>query len=789
MNAINKQFSIENCLNAPSFAEIIRHWAAVAPSAPVLACPEKQDMSYGRLAELMTYLSCQLVEAGFGPGRRLALVHRGGPDAIAALLGIMNCASAVPLNPALSADELERSIRGCRVDGVLVDATLNSPVRKVVTEMGLPIIELLSGQPADPAGHVSLDLPSPAKGTPPELAQSEDIACIFGTSGTTNVPKIVPVRHRQLISLSQSSAALYELTPNDRSLNQNRLFLAGGIYSTCAALFSGSSVCFLENDDKTDLNAFFEGLTALQPTWFVASFNFNIALENYLRTNQGIVGKHSLRFIRVSSGRIDQSAVTGLERIFGVPVIEAYSSTESGRICGNPLPPQRRKHGTVGRPCLNSEVAILNTTGHPVPTGQSGEIVVRGSHVFDAYESNPAANEAAFIDGWYRTGDLGVFDEDGYLTLIGRIKEMINRGGEKIAPSEVDDVLNAHPHIADAAAFAIPHRTLGEIVGAALVPMPDAILSEQDVARFAEERLLSIKIPRRFIIVDQIPRGPSGKIKRHILAELAQQEGPAEPPSVKRSAVPVEAFDTLTETALFAIWQKFLKIEAIGLDDDFFILGGDSLTATQLVLSVNELFRIDMKLEWVFDEAKTIRTMAAKIDDLSNTVRTVPVEIDLPVGTIDRNISASAQSSAKENLGHTGSIVNATVKPGPFVLDKETGVRGLRPNWTIASIVSNSHGFRSPELPMKKPLGNIRVAFLGDSLTFGGWDSGNEETWPHYMMMALREKYPDAHFDYLIPTVIDQNPCAHLRMPRDMIFHGWSMRLFQAWQHSATMSS
>ena len=257
-------------------------------------------------------------------------------------------------------------------------------------------------------------------------------------------------------------------------------------------------------------------------------------------------------------------------------------------------------------------MTIVDEHGHPVKQGEQGEVVVRGGNVFDGYERNPTANEAAFFGDWYRTGDVGVFDEDRYLRLVGRIKEMINRGGQKISPVDIDEALVGHPDIADAAAFAVPHPMLGEVVAAAVVLVPNASLSDRDIIVFLRDRLEPSKLPRTIVFVEQIPRGPSGKARRSEMAEQFKTLGPISRSARDSSA---DAMATPTEAKLAQLWKWLLQKDDLGPNDDFFMVGGDSLAAMQLVLSANEVFDVELSVDLVFSEASTIRTMAASIDE------------------------------------------------------------------------------------------------------------------------------------------------------------------------------
>ncbi len=433
----------------------------------------------------------------------------------------------------------------------------------------------------------------------------------------------------------------------------------------------------------------------------------------------------------------------GLEKIFGVPVIEAYSSTESGRICGNPLPPRRRKHGTVGPPTLHSNVLIVDDDGSPMVNGERGKVIVRGANVFDRYDHSASAIESAFSGEWYRTGDVGFFDEDGYLTLVGRTKEMINRGGQKIAPVEVDEALLAHPEISDAAAFAVPHPTLGEVVGAAIVVTPNSHVTEQGLSGYLRNRLDPFKWPRAFVFVEQIPRGPSGKIRRQQVVQLFETLNPRPHRFLDHQGLLADGAASPTEAKLETLWKALLQSTSLSNDDFFIRCSG------QINLLRQYLFHVELGLEAVFSDASTLRTMAAKIEGLEGKARTGRSP-DLPLLTIDDRVPRHRgnSQSGKKKFNRKSRASEKEVFD-LFALDKDTGLRRMRPGAGSGSVVANSHGYRSPDISLQKSAGTIRFAFLGDSLTFGSWSGGNETTWPFHAIETLRRAHGGFSCDYI----------------------------------------
>lgn len=494
--------------------DIVRYWATIQPDAPALVANGQKPLCFGALNACMAGLHHALTEAGLGRGSRVAICHPGGAEMATLLLGVMDGMVAVPMDAAFRPDELVAHIHLCRVDGIIMNISANEAVRDALMACGLPVFEALIEEP-ELAGAVTLR--QAAYNKAPEAHDTvDDLALVLTSNGTTGEAKIIPIRHNHIAARSRATIRLLELTPLDRGLIFNKLFLHGGINHMCASLYAGGSIIVVP---QFDTETFFHYLTTLDPTWYVGSFTINKAICEAVAERPTLLKGSPVRMIRITSGAIEPAAMDTLERWFNGHVIEAYATTETGLIAGNPLPPGRRKLGTVGVP-FDCEVCVMDDAGKQLPPGETGEVFVKGDNVFDGYENNPETNRVAFFDDWHRTGDLGHFDEDGYLTLTGRIKEMINRGGEKISPYEVDQAMTAHGDVADAAAFAIPHPRLGEVVGAAIVPAPGISFNREELIRFLSQRLNGPKIPCAFYIIQRLPRGPHGKILRQKLAEI-----------------------------------------------------------------------------------------------------------------------------------------------------------------------------------------------------------------------------------------------------------------------------
>jgi thioesterase domain-containing protein len=327
---------------------------------------------------------------------------------------------------------------------------------------------------------------------------------------------------------------------------------------------------------------FFEWLAELDPTWYTAVPTMHAAVLGRIRDRGQALPEHRLRFIRSSSAALPVPVLESMEEVFGVPVIEAYGMTEAAhQMASNLPPPGARKPGTVGR-AAGPEIAILDSSGRVAGPGETGEVAIRGENVFAGYESNPDANADAFVDGWFRTGDEGSFDADGYLTLRGRIKEIINRGGEKVSPMEIDDALLRHAAVDQAVTFALADDRLGEEVAAAVVLSSEAAADERELQDFVAQQLAPFKVPRRIIVLDEIPKGPTGKVQRIGLGERLGV-------SLNGAQVPDRPPSGFLETELIAIWESVLDQSGVGVGDDFFALGGDSILGAEAVARIRDL--------------------------------------------------------------------------------------------------------------------------------------------------------------------------------------------------------
>ncbi len=576
------------------------------PDALAILAPGRAPLSYGRLQWHIDNVIQALHTLGFGRHDRIALVLPNGPEMAVACLAVAASATCIPLNPAYGISEFDAYLPELRAKAVIVQAGLDSPVRAAAHTHGLSIIELAPVLEAE-AGNFVLTGETGSGIARQGCAQPEDFALVMATSGTTARPRLVPLTHATVCRAALAIGEALALVESDRLLSVLPLFHSHGLISTMlASLLAGASVLCTPGFDAS---RFFAWMAEFHPTWYSAVPAIHQAVLARAALNRDIIARCPLRFIRSSSAALAPQVLADLERAFDAPVIEIYGMTEASTITCNPLPPRRRKPGSVGV-AVGSEVAIMAEGGTLLPAGQPGEIVVRGVSVLQGYDNDPLASRNAFTQGWFRTGDQGFLDPEGYLFITGRLKELINRGGEKIAPQEVDDVLITHPAVAQAATFAVPDARLGEEIVAAVVLHPKAAATAAEIRQFAAARLADFKVPRQVLLVEDIPKSPTGKLQRRVLAEqFGLMAGDRAGPVTRAEFV---APRTLVEEVLAGLWAQVLDVERVGIHDNFFEGGGDSLLATQLLSRVQEVLHVMVSFRSFF-ETPTVGGLARSI--------------------------------------------------------------------------------------------------------------------------------------------------------------------------------
>jgi acyl-CoA synthetase (AMP-forming)/AMP-acid ligase II len=488
--------------------------------AQAIGAPERSPLTHAGLRALAKRTVAALNAMGIGRGDRVAIVLPNGPEMAAAFITIACGAATAPLNPAYRGEEFDFYLSDLNAKALVVLDGMDSPALDVAAARSIPIVRLVPGSVAG-----DFTLKADLSGTPRQAgsAQAGDIALVLHTSGTTSRPKIVPLSHANVTASAYHIGNTLALREDDVCLNIMPLFHIHGLMAaTLSSIAAGASVVCTPGFNALK---FFAWAQEADPSWYTAVPTMHQAILMRAERNADIIAAGRLRLIRSSSASLPPQVMEALEKTFHVPVIESYGMTEaSHQMASNPLPPKARFAGSVGI-AAGPDVAIMDDAGALLPAGTLGEVVIRGRNVTGGYEANPDANAKAFINGWFRTGDQGIIDADGYLRLTGRLKEIIIRGGEKISPLEIDTVIMDHPAVAQVVTFGTPHEKLGEEVAAAVVLREGTTCDERELRAFVGARVADFKVPRRIVFLTEIPKGATGKLQRIGLAEKLGMTG------------------------------------------------------------------------------------------------------------------------------------------------------------------------------------------------------------------------------------------------------------------------
>lgn len=497
--------------------EMLEHGEA---SRIAIQVPDGPAISYESLRSQVKSLAEQLKSLGTVRGDRVAIVLPNGVENIVSFLAVTaSGATAAPLNPAFTREEFRFCLEDTNAKAIIISTQESGEIISAIPDSMIKI-----GVSLDVDGRLCSTLDEVKHGDekcesqPDQFPRPGDVALVLHTSGTTSRPKRVPLSHRNLVVSARNVAETYELTSEDVSLCVMPLFhIHGLVASTLAALFSGGTVVMPSRFNALD---FWPVIEAHHVTWYSAVPAIHQVLLNRAKNKSGgeaaVVARRRLRFIRSCSASFPPEIMMEMEEMFGVPVLEAYGMTEAAhQVASNPLSGGKRVLGSVGRG-TGVSIAIMDNEGTIEPAGVTGEVVIKGPNITDGYEDNAEANSKCITDGWFRTGDEGIMDSEGYLTLVGRLKEIIIRSGEKISPREIDETLLAHPSVAEAVAFGIPHPTYGEVPSAAVVLRAPA--KAADLIAHCRAHLASFKCPKVIHIVDKIPQTATGKVQRRVVS-------------------------------------------------------------------------------------------------------------------------------------------------------------------------------------------------------------------------------------------------------------------------------
>jgi acyl-CoA synthetase (AMP-forming)/AMP-acid ligase II/thioesterase domain-containing protein len=589
----------------------IRRRAEQRPNHAAVASSSFGPLSYRQLQGVIDQARVDLRRIGFGRNARIAIAIPNGPPAALAVVAVACSAASIPCDPRQPAREIAQRFDAIRPDAVLLMNESDSAARQVAEQKGLTIIE------AAPSGGSALDFciikpQGRARAAPnaPDEPDPNAPAFILQTSGTAAEPKLIPYSHSNMLAAAARVQDWFNLTPQDRCLSVSPLFYSHGLKVTLfTPLLSGGTVVFPTDAFKFDYSEWFE---ILRPTWYSAGPTLHRLILDQTQIRADAANKHSLRFVLSGGAPLPQSVQEGLQRAFCVPVVEHYGSSEAAQISANLPYPGRSKPGTCGIPPAGT-ILVVGDDGGRLPSGERGEILVGGPTVISGYLNAPELNRDSFVNGWFRSGDIGSLDEDGFLTLHNRKSDLINRGGEKISPVEVDEALMRHPAVAEAAAFGVPHPRLGQDIAAAVVLRAGARTSPIELRKFLHDQVAPFKVPRRIVIRDQLPKGTTGKVLRRRLTDSWEENAPVVT-NVAALGTEKKSVDTELSNKLKEIWGRLLKVELHSPDDDFFEMGGDSLLATEMLVELELLTGKTIPSSILF-EATTIRQLARKLSE------------------------------------------------------------------------------------------------------------------------------------------------------------------------------
>jgi acyl-CoA synthetase (AMP-forming)/AMP-acid ligase II len=480
-------------------------------------------VSYGELRQQVRGVADQLAAAGVARGDRVGIALPNGLPMVVALLAAATAGTAAPLNPAYKEEEFRFYLDDTNASVLLLPPDGVEEARRAAGQRVQILHASLDGGPKKFVLHPehTNDQRRATLSESPHFAPAtpDDVALVLHTSGSTGRPKRVPLTHANLTISAANVARGYALGPDDVSMCVMPLFHVHGLVASTLATFASGGTVILPA--KFNPLSFWRIARDHGMTWYSAVPTLHqllLARAADPTAGRRLPGTEKVRFIRSCSAALPPRVMHALETAFGAPVLEAYGMTEAAhQMATNPLPPAIRKPGSVG---LGAQVriSIMDANGRHCKAGERGEVVIQGPNVIRGYENNPEANKAAFVDGWFRTGDRGYLDVDGYLHLVARIKELINRGGEKISPREIDDVLLAHPAVAEAVSFGVPHGTWGEEVAAAVVVRQ--AVDEHELLEYCKHHLADYKRPKQIHITDAIPRTATGKVQRGVVAKV-----------------------------------------------------------------------------------------------------------------------------------------------------------------------------------------------------------------------------------------------------------------------------
>ena len=675
-------------MNEPpdTIADALALLAERQAAAPAIHVPGRPTLTYRHLGAQIRYVRERFGDWGIQPGDIVCAALSSRPELAVAIATLPASCTFAPLDPSLPSEAYAVLLMRMKAKAVLVTSGDEHAIRTAARRLGIAEIDVT---PERDAAAGLFTLAHGRGGLAHAGGSSGDprLAYVLTSSGTTGRRKLVPLEHRAMLCYARAICEWLNFRPGDVGIHITPLYLGNGLCANLVnPLVTGQSmVCLSEGD----IAGVFASIEEFRPTFLIAGFSLFQEILRRAPEFRPAIAQSCFRFLRSGSGRLDPADADRLEQLFGAPMLVGLSSTETLQITNDPLPPRRRKRGSVGLPVMN-EVALLDNTGSIRASGSQGEIVVRGPTVFRGYLDDPELTAASFLGSWFRTGDLGRIDEDGYVHITGRIKEIINRGGEKISPVEIDLVIQSLPGVREAAAFGVPHPSLGEEVVAAVVREENATIDEASVVEHVRAHAGVRKVPRRVYFVARLPRTSNGKLRRSDLPQLLSQEQGFAALGSEPSAMGAGCLSPL-EAALAALWSSLLQVAQVGRDDDFFLLGGDSLRGMQLIAHLKAIYGVELSIQTLFGNAATVAGMARAIDGIRAGERE-PVR---------RSVAANRQA--------TDGGIRPRRAQGPLPLS-HTQLR----MWLMEKLDQGSHAYNLTSA--HRLTGSVDVAALQESL-------------------------------------------------------------------------
>lgn len=579
--------------------EIILQTASLHPNSDAIAGISQPIMSFETLAKQILVTGESLADFGVQSADRLALLTPNGPIAASAFLALSSFVAVAPLNPNLTQDELRSQLQSLEANILVLAQGMPGWVNTIAAEIGIGIIGI---NPTNVAGQFALSGQQVSHPHKLGLAKLMDKALLLHTSGTTGKPKLIGLTHKNLTTSVQNIIETLDLTAKDRAINIMPLFhIHGLIAGLLSPIVSGGAVLCTTG---LEADKFVGWATDFKASWYTGISTMHQAILAEIKANPQSLTNCNFRFIRASSAALPIPVRAGLETAFNTSVVEAYGMTEASHQMASQTPTGDRIAGSVGS-ATGIQIAILDTNGQRIENGLKGEVAIRGDSVITGYVNNPTANAEAFVDGWMRTGDIGTLDADGTLFLVGRIKEIIKRGGFQISPHEIEDALLAQSGISQAAAFGISHDTLGQDLMAAIVVEKGYDIPEDTIRKNLASTLSDYKIPRRILTVDEIPKGSTGKLQRIHLGQLLATQ------LETRFLAPAN----ILETILCELCEEVIPNSVFGASDNFFMKGGDSLSAMALITKIEKTFGDTIETADLY-KAPSITQMAQKLSEV-----------------------------------------------------------------------------------------------------------------------------------------------------------------------------